>query len=71
MIGLWQRRLWTIGAVLLAVMFASLGLAAVLWFAGDEAGDQFALGVAAFAGLGFVADLMVFVVYSRTTPSTD
>jgi len=71
MIRLWQRRLWTIGAVLLAVVLALLGLAAVLWFAGDEAGEQFALGVAVFAGLGFVADLLVFVVYSRTTPSPD
>lgn len=71
MMRLWQRRLWTIGAVLLAAVLASLGLAAVLGFAGDGAGEQFALGVAACAGLGFVADLLIFVVYSRAAQSTD
>jgi hypothetical protein len=62
--NIWRRRLWSVGAVLLAISSSALGLAAVLFLAGDAAGQQFACGVAAVTGLGFVVDLLALVSLS-------
>lgn len=59
--SIWWRRLWNIGAVLLAITLSALGLAAVLSVSGDAAGQSFASGVAAVTGLGLVADLLAMV----------
>jgi hypothetical protein len=61
---IWICRLWGLGAGLLAVTLAALGLATVLSAAGDVIGRQAVFGVAAMTGLGFVIDLIVLTVCS-------
>lgn len=60
---IWIRRLWGLGAGLLAVTLAACGLAAVFGAAGDTVGRQAVFGVAAMTGLGFVVDLMILTQF--------
>jgi hypothetical protein len=62
MTQIWIRRLRVIAAGLSAVTLAALGLAGILYTAGDSTGGQALCGAASVCGLVFVINLSVLAV---------